>query len=104
MLKTIFALSLAGAALAFVPAHAGSQSAPSSNTNSAPSSGAAAAATNYHCTAEDMAKLQASMEGMTDAGKKAGAMKEMAMAKDSMGANDEKSCLDHMRNLTNMFN
>ncbi len=103
MLKTVLAISLTAAALSWIPAQAAETVAQAATGNSAPSSGAAAAARNYQCTDSDMAEIQASGEKMTDATKKGMFMKEMQMAKDSMGKKDQQGCADHMKNLTNMF-
>jgi hypothetical protein len=103
MLKFVLAIGVATAALAFIPAQAGTVSAPSTNTNTAPSSGAAAAATNYECTDTSMKEIRAEGDKIVDATKKAAFLKEMQMAGDSMAGKDAAGCADHMKNLTNMY-
>ena len=51
----------------------------------------------------EMAKAEPMMNSMTDATKKASAMKEMTMAKDMMAKNDEKNCMMHMQNAMGMM-
>ena len=52
---------------------------------------------------DEMAKAEPMMNSMTDATKKASAMKEMIMAKDMMAKNDEKNCIMHMQNALAMM-
>ncbi len=49
-----------------------------------------------NCSDATMTKANADMMKMTDASKKAAAMKEMNMAKDMMAKKDEKGCMMHM--------
>src|ERR1700722_17788142 len=46
---------------------------------------------------DQIAKGEPKMNSLTDAAKKAAAMKEMTMAKEMMAKNDEKGCLSHMQ-------
>jgi hypothetical protein len=46
---------------------------------------------------DQIAKGEPKMNSLTDAAKKASAMKEMTMAKEMMAKNDEKGCLSHMQ-------
>jgi hypothetical protein len=48
------------------------------------------------CSEASMKTARESMMKMTDATKKAAAMKEMGMAKDMMAKKDEKGCMMHM--------
>ena len=48
------------------------------------------------CSAANMKAMDDSMMKMTDATKKAAAMKEMGMAKDMMAKKDDKGCMMHM--------
>jgi hypothetical protein len=48
------------------------------------------------CTQADMTKMDADIAGMTDATKKAGAMKEMTMAREMMAKSDNAGCMMHM--------
>ena len=48
------------------------------------------------CSEASMKAMHESMMKMTDATKKAGAMKEMDMAKDMMAKKDEKGCMMQM--------
>jgi hypothetical protein len=55
------------------------------------------------CSEATMTKTNADMMKMTDATKKAAAMKEMEMAKTSMAKKDEKGCMTHMENAMGMM-
>ena len=55
------------------------------------------------CTEADMTKMEAEAAKMTDATKKDGAMKEMMMAKESMGKKDDAGCATHMENAMKMM-
>ena len=48
------------------------------------------------CTQADMTKMDADVAGMTDATKKAEAMKEMTMAREMMAKSDTTGCMMHM--------
>ena len=54
------------------------------------------AMTSMNCSEAGMKTANDSMMKMTDATKKAAAMKEMGMAKDMMAKKDEKGCMMHM--------
>ncbi|MBC7637287.1 MAG: hypothetical protein H7251_16990 [Acetobacteraceae bacterium] len=49
-----------------------------------------------------MAKNDMAMSSMTDATKRAAAMKQVDMAKDMMAKNDEAGCMMHMNNAMGM--
>lgn len=55
------------------------------------------------CSEASMNKANADMMKMTDATKKAAAMKEMEMAKAMMAKKDEKGCMTHMENAMGMM-
>ncbi len=82
MLKTLFVVGFAAAALA---------------------GGAAQAAETMACTEANMKTVQAVVDKMKDAMQKDAATKEMTMAKDSMTKKDDKGCTDHMKNLQAMM-
>jgi hypothetical protein len=52
---------------------------------------------------DEMARFQPTMNSMTDQTKKAAATKEMGIAKDALGKNDETTCMAHMHNAMNMI-
>lgn len=56
-----------------------------------------------NCSDASMTKANADMMKMTDATKKAAAMKEMDMAKDMMAKKDEKGCMMHMEKAMGMM-
>jgi hypothetical protein len=55
------------------------------------------------CTQADMTKMESDVGKMTDTTKKAGAMKEVTMAKDMMAKNDTTACTMHMNNAAKMM-
>ena len=55
------------------------------------------------CTQADMTKMEADMAKMTDATKKAGAMREMTMAREMMTKKDDAGCMTHMNNAMKMM-
>lgn len=55
------------------------------------------------CTSAELTKLEAENAKMTDATKKAAAMKEVTMAKDMMAKKDDKGCVMHMENAMKMI-
>ncbi len=55
------------------------------------------------CSEATMMKANADAMKMTDATKKAAAMKEMEMAKDMMAKKDEKGCMTHMEKAMGMM-
>ncbi|MDE1991279.1 MAG: hypothetical protein KGI75_02200 [Rhizobiaceae bacterium] len=56
------------------------------------------AATTMKCDDASMTAVQAKVDAMTDATKKAAATKQMAMAQDAMKAHKMKTCVTHMEN------
>lgn len=85
-MKMIHAFAYAAlviAPLAAVPASAQTPAAP-------------AATASKDCSDASMKAMQDNMMKMTDATKKAAAMKEMDMAKDMMAKKDEKGCMMQM--------
>jgi hypothetical protein len=62
-----------------------------------------ARAADMKCDEAGMMKMQSGVTAMTDATKKEMAMKEMAMAKDSMGKKDDKGCMMHMEKIQGMM-
>ena len=92
-MKTIYPLAfaaLSAALLAAVPALA-----------QAP--GATTTTTGMNCSEASMKTMRDSMMKMTDATKKAAAMKEMDMAKDMMAKKDEKGCAMQMEKAQGMM-
>lgn len=63
---------------------------------SAQTPAATAATASKDCSDASMKAMQDNMMKMTDATKKAAAMKEMDMAKDMMAKKDEKGCMMQM--------
>jgi hypothetical protein len=55
------------------------------------------------CTQAELTTLDADAAKMTDATKKAAAMKEVTMAKDMMAKKDVKGCATHMDNAMKMM-
>ena len=55
------------------------------------------------CTQAELTSLDADAAKMTDATKKAAAVKEVTMAKDMMVKNDVKGCTTHMDNAMKMM-
>lgn len=55
------------------------------------------------CSAANMKAMDGSMMKMTDATKKAAAMKEMGMAKDMLAKKDDKGCKMHMDKAMDMM-
>jgi hypothetical protein len=55
------------------------------------------------CDEAGMSKMQTGVMGMTDKNKKDMAMKQMAMAKESMMKKDDKSCMMHMQKVEGMM-
>ena len=55
------------------------------------------------CTQADMTKMNGQIAGMTDATKKAAAMKEMTTAREMMEKKDDAGCMTHMNDAANMM-
>ena len=55
------------------------------------------------CTSAGLTKLETENAKMTDATKKAAAMKEVTMAKEMMAKKDDKGCAMHMDNAMKMM-
>jgi hypothetical protein len=52
---------------------------------------------------DEMARFEPTMNAMTDQTKKAAATKEMGMAEDALGKNDETICMAHVHNAMNII-
>ncbi|MBX9909135.1 MAG: hypothetical protein K2Z25_10525 [Beijerinckiaceae bacterium] len=89
MFKTTMTLAALGLALALSPAVA---QAP--NTTPLPPT---------TCSAAELAKMNAETAKITDADKKAAAMKEMTLATDLMAKDDMKGCAAHLGNAIRMI-
>jgi hypothetical protein len=89
MLKTTMTLTALGLALALSPARA---QAP--NTTPLPPT---------TCSDAELAKMNAETAKMTDADKKAAAMKELKTATDMMAKNDMTACATHLGNAIRMI-
>ena len=89
MSRTTMTLAALGLALALSPAVA---QAP--NTTPLPPT---------TCSAAELAKMNAETAKITDADKKAAAMKEMTLATDLMAKDDMKGCATHLGNAIRMI-
>ena len=55
------------------------------------------------CNETSMKEMNTDIQAMNDGETKAGAMKEMQMARDTMSKNDMKSCMQHMNKAMEMM-
>jgi hypothetical protein len=93
MFRTTLILAALGVGLALSPA--GAQTAPAApDTTPLPPT---------TCSQVELSKMNAEIAKMTDADKKAVAMKELTLATDLMAKNDMKGCAGHLANAIRMI-